>query len=231
MEKRTLDPTVEALRKLCATHGGYRAVAAKAGLNGWQSIYQIAEGKSPLLSGKPRGVGPKLRQQLTQAFPNWLSMGADSAGGVEPSDDDFALVAQLNVEAACGDGRFVDHVVVKGGLAFKRSSLRDFGLTEKTARVIYARGHSMAPTIQDGCVVLINCAETEPRDGKVYAVCDADGHMVLKRLVRDFVAALNGVGWIMRSDNPNKTEYPDKILPPDERTVIVGRAVWNDNRL
>ncbi|WP_144025171.1 S24 family peptidase [Burkholderia sp. HI2500] len=149
----------------------------------------------------------------------------------EPTDEEFSLVPQLDVSAACGDGKFVDHVVVKGGLAFKRSSLRDFGVPEKSARIIYASGGSMSPNIQDGCVVLLNLADREPRDGKVYAICTPDGGLVLKRLVFDYHPTIGAHVWIMRSDNPDKTAHPDKILPPDDRTAIIGRAVWNDNRL
>ena len=34
-----------------------------------------------------------------------------------------------------------------------------------------------------------------------------------------------------RSNNPEKTTHPNKILPPDDQTMIAGMAVWNDNRL
>jgi phage repressor protein C with HTH and peptisase S24 domain len=148
-----------------------------------------------------------------------------------PTDDDFALVLQLDVAAACGDGKYVDHVVVKGGLAFKRSSLRDFGVAESDARIIYAAGGSMWPTIQDGCVVLLNTADKEPKEGRVYAICTPDGEIVLKRLIKDYHPAVGGITWLMSSDNPDKNNYPNKILPPDDRTMIIGRAVWNDNRL
>jgi phage repressor protein C with HTH and peptisase S24 domain len=148
-----------------------------------------------------------------------------------PTEDEFAFVPQLDMAAACGEGRFQDHVVVKGGLAFKRSSLRDFGVPEHSARIIYAAGGSMAPTIQDGCVVLVNTADTTPIDGKVYLICKPDDGLVLKRLVRDYHPSIGAQAWIMRSDNPDKISHPDKILPPDDRTMIAGRAVWNDNRL
>ncbi|MEM5325206.1 S24 family peptidase [Paraburkholderia sp. JHI2823] len=149
----------------------------------------------------------------------------------QPTEEEFAFVPQLDVAAACGEGRFQDHVVVKGGLAFKRSSLRDFGVPEKAARIIYAAGGSMQPTIQDGCVVLINTADRSPLDGKVYLICKPDGGLVLKRLIRDYHPSVGGQAWIMRSDNPDKIAHPDKVLPPDDRTMIAGRAVWNDNRL
>lgn len=155
----------------------------------------------------------------------------DDAHAETPADDKFSFIPQLDIAAACGEGRFVDHIVVKGELAFKKSILRDLGVNESAARVIYAAGGSMWPSIQDGCLVLINTADVEPKDGKVYAICGPDGEILLKRLVRDYIQAMGRQAWIMRSDNPDKTSHPDKVLPPDDRTMIIGRAVWNDNRL
>lgn len=149
----------------------------------------------------------------------------------QPTEKEFAFVPQLDIAAACGNGRFEDHVVVKGGLAFKKSFLREQGVPEHAARIIYADGGSMRPTIQDGRVVLINTAARSPIDGKIYAACMPDGGLILKRLVHDYHPAAGAIVWILRSDNPDKTQFPDKILPPDDRTMIIGRAVWTDNIL
>ena len=149
----------------------------------------------------------------------------------QPTEEEFAFVPQLDIAAACGNGRFEDHVVVKGGLAFKKSFLREQGVPEHAARIIYSDGGSMSPRIQDGRVVLINTAERSPVDNRIYAVCLPDGGLVLKRLVRDYHPAAGATVWILRSDNPDKTAYPDKILPPDDRTMIIGRAVWTDSLL
>lgn len=195
---------------------------------------------SDMLAGR-KSFGEKVARAIETSWgpdmpSGWLDSDVyseryEAPGDDTPTDDEFALVPQLDIEIACGDGKFVDHVVVKGGLAFKRSSLKDFGVTEKTARIIYAAGGSMAPTIQDGCVVLINTADTEPREGKVFAICTPEGGILLKRLVRDYHPNFGGTVWIMRSDNPDKIAHPDKVLPPDDRTMIAGRAIWNDNRL
>lgn len=149
----------------------------------------------------------------------------------QPTEEEFAFVPQLDIAAACGNGRFEDHVVVKGGLAFKRSFLREHGVPEHAARIIYASGGSMSPRIQDGRVVLINTADRSPIDGKIFAVCLPDGGLVLKCLVRDYHPMAGATVWILRSDNPDKIQFPDKILPPDDRTAIVGRAIWTDSIL
>ena len=148
-----------------------------------------------------------------------------------PSEDDFDLVPQLDMSAACGDGKFAEHVVVKGGLAFKKSFMRQFGITEATGRVIYAEGVSMEPTIGNGRVVLVNLADSTPQDGKVFLICDQDGALILKRLVREYDPTIQETVWKTRSDNPDKRQYPDKILPMDSRVKIVGRAIWHDGLL
>jgi phage repressor protein C with HTH and peptisase S24 domain len=222
------------IRALEAIHGA-PALAKNAGMS-LSQFYNLRDGAKDSKTGKPRGMRKETAWKIEDAAGverGYLDIPHrhEPDGVRTPTEAEFALVPQLDVEAACGTGKFVDHVVVKGGLAFKRSSLKDFGVTEKTARIIYASGNSMAPLIQDGCVVLINTADTEPKDGKVYAICTPEGGLVLKRLIRDYHPGLGAQAWIMRSDNPDKTAYPDKLLPPDDRTMIVGRAVWNDNRL
>jgi phage repressor protein C with HTH and peptisase S24 domain len=188
------------------------------------------------------GRGPKHISANTENSKNYEKSGMmgrseetavpeEDVGLPSPTEDEFAYVPQLDIAAACGNGRFEDHVVVKGGLAFKKSFLRDKGVPEHAARIIYASGGSMSPTLQDGCVVLLNLSDTEPRDGKVYAICKPDDGLVLKRLIWDFHPAMGRHTWILRSDNPDKIAHPDKVLPPDDRTMIAGRAVWNDNQL
>lgn len=219
------------------------ARAAELGMNQSQLSAKINVLPQYLTNWKRRGLPSSQLEAMASAL-NWtvdelLGRGpsnsakeaTDDAWPRTPDEADFALIQQLDVSASCGDGCLVDHVEVKGGLAFKRSSLQDFGVTESNARVIYASGGSMWPTIQDGCVVLINITDTTPREGKVYAICTPDGLLLLKRLVRDYVPSMQTQAWIMRSDNPDKKSHPDKLLPPDDRTHIVGRAIWNDNRL
>lgn len=232
----------ENLETLTRELGGVGELAAKIDRSSSQ-VSQWINGSQHSESGKPRRLSSDSARYVEERcgkHTGWLDQNHqgsatesnDDENSVrQPTDDEFALVPQLDIAAACGDGRFVDHVVVKGGLAFKHSSLRDCGVPERAARIIYASGGGMAPTIQDGCVVLLNTADVEPKEGKVYAICTPDGGLVLKRLIWDYHPAIGSQTWVMRSDNPDKIAHPDKILPPDTRTMIVGRAVWNDNRL
>lgn len=222
--------TVEETRRL-------RLIALAAELGSQKMLADRLECSSSQIgqyTGEHRRIGDKFARKVEEKFGHaagWMDQPIDVERLDSPDESDFAMIPQLDLSASCGHGCYEDHVVVKGGLAFKRSSLVAFGVPEASARVIHACGGSMEPTIQDGCVVLLNISDTEPREGRVYAIVQPDGGLVLKRLVRDYLPTLGGQGWVMRSDNTDKIKFPDKILPPDDRTVIVGRAVWNDNRL
>lgn len=148
-----------------------------------------------------------------------------------PSEDEYFLVPILDVHAACGNGHFNDQALVEGGFALPKVMLHDLGVPEGQGRIIHAKGNSMAPTIQDGAVVLINLADKEPMMSKVYAVCLPHEGLVLKRLTYEYIEAEGTSVWMMKSDNPDKNQHPDRRLPPDESTIIVGRAVWYGNRL
>ena len=148
-----------------------------------------------------------------------------------PSEDEYSLVPILDVHAACGNGYFNDQAIVEGGFALPKVMLRELGIHEGQGRIIHANGNSMSPTIQDGAVVLINLADKEPKISKVYAVCLPHEGLVLKRLNFEYNEAAGTSVWIMKSDNTDKNQYPDRRLPPDESTIIVGRAVWYGNKL
>lgn len=166
--------------------------------------------------------------------PLWLSEGAgemlanrtngpDENGS--PSKKDYALIPQYTARASAGSGYHNDHVELsKGqGLVFKRDWLKRLALKEDACCVIYAEGSSMEPTISDGDVLLIDRASTAPRSGKVYAMLRPDGSTSIKRLVQSFSGE-----WIIRSDNPDKTLYPDEPISADDlqQIKIIGRSVW-----
>jgi phage repressor protein C with HTH and peptisase S24 domain len=143
----------------------------------------------------------------------------------EPSEADFALIPQYSAKGSCGNGHLNGHVEVKGGLVFRRDWLARLGVKPDQSAVIYACGESMAPTIGDGYVVLLDLTQTEPRNGLVYAFL-LDGEMRIKRFFR----AVTGQ-WRLASDNANKTLYPDEPLDAPLTLSIVGRAVWQGGAL
>lgn len=136
-----------------------------------------------------------------------------------PSEEEYALIPQYSTKACCGNGYMNEHVEVKGGLAFKRDWLNRMGLNEKNACVITACGDSMSPTIQDGDVLLLDESVKPLRTGEMYAVM-MDDEVIVKRLAKEFGITL------LRSDNANKSTYPDISVPPGLELQIIGRVAW-----
>jgi phage repressor protein C with HTH and peptisase S24 domain len=213
-------------RALVDRAGGVSAFAERIG-KGQSQVSQFA-GENPI-----KGIGDKIAGQIEEAFglPRGYMdrLHGDEGERVDgsPSEEDYALVPQYTACGSLGNGHLNDHVEIKGGLAFKREWLSRLRVNPKSCSVIYAVGDSMAPTIADGVVVLINHAETEPVDGKVYLICRSDGDLIIKRLVRQFS------GWLIRSDNDDKRSYPDEPISTDalQHIRIIGRAVWHGGGL
>lgn len=169
--------------------------------------------------------------------PEWLNDGTgaaydqrrsyDAAEDKTPSNDTHVIIPRYNVAASCGAGLLNDHVEVNGGLAFMRSWLREQGWRAADLVVIYARKDSMAPTITDGAVLLVDTSQTLPESGRIY-VLNWFGEERVKRLHKTGATRFR-----VASDNPNKAEYPDEDIDfstqPDVR--IIGRVVWQGGTL
>ena len=229
--KKIEEIRTENINALIEKHGGLNPFSdllgkQRAQVDQWAKNYKDA-------NGKPRYIGSRSCRQVekTLGLPDgWMDID-HSKEPQSPSEDEYSLVPILDVHAACGNGRFNDQILIEGGFALPKAMLHDLGVPEAYGRIIHATGTSMTPTINDGAVVLINLADKEPKERKVYAVCVPHEGLVLKRLIYEYNNAVGGYTWIMRSDNPDKNQHPDKQLPPDESTIIAGRAVWYGNRL
>jgi phage repressor protein C with HTH and peptisase S24 domain len=75
---------------------------------------------------------------------------------------------------------------------------------------------SMQPGLWEGDTVVVNTADTKPRDGEVFAA-NFEGELVIKRLLRDESR------WWLKSDNPDQTRYPRKACTDD--VFLLGRIV------
>jgi len=155
-------------------------------------------------------------------FSTRLAKEAESIGKAVSTDgsDNIAQVKLLAIEVSAGKGKNgTDVVEEEGELYFKRSFLGKAGVSPANAAVVHVAGSSMEPTISDGAVILLNRADTLPRQGFVYAF--VYGEMLhVKRFVKE------GKLWIARSDNPDKVENPDIIIDGKEHCRILGRAIW-----
>jgi phage repressor protein C with HTH and peptisase S24 domain len=214
---------------------GLRLKAARAKARLTQRELAEATGVSqPLISQIEKGKNassadlPKLARACG-VDTDWL---ADGIGSMEPgepseadapSDKDYALIPQYTALGECGNGYLNDHAEIKGGLAFKRDWLAKMKVKPENLCVIYASGASMEPYVMEGDVVLFDQSDITPRDRQVYAIRRPDGDISIKRLVLGLTGS-----WIIRSDNPNKSDYPDEALSADavHEMPIIGRVIW-----
>lgn len=140
--------------------------------------------------------------------------------------EEFAQVPVLEASLAAGAGSHNDTEGVIAHLAFQRSWLKKLNISAAAAVIARAKGESMAPTIHDGDIVLIDRGNAEPpkslrtegdrRAARIYALLD-DGAARIKRLdlaAPDTLAVL--------SDNP---DHPPEFRPISA-VKIIGRVMW-----
>ncbi len=154
----------------------------------------------------------------TNKLSDYVVVGSDNA---DASNDDYVMIDQYDVAGSCGDGALIGDVAVKGGLAFKRDWINAMGVNSDNLATIYAQGDSMSPTIEDGQVLLVDKAAIQPQSTKIYIIC-IDEQLYIKRLVNLYDR------WVMRSDNPDKSSYPDIEISAETMASVdvQGRIVW-----
>lgn len=141
------------------------------------------------------------------------------------ADDEFALVDMLDVKASAGSGAMNGHSEILGRFAFKRSWLAHRGVKPSAAKIIRARGQSMADRINDGDILLVDTSVHHLEQDGVYVI-ELDGLDYVKLLQRDF--ATGGVQII--SYNP---DFRPQLLTAEQAAElrISGRVVWHGGEL
>ena len=140
---------------------------------------------------------------------------------------EYVMIPRYDVRGSCGEGIDVNEVSIVDGMPMPVAWLRTQKLPEAhLLAVIEASGDSMQPTIEDGQTLIVNTVDIEPKSTKIYLIC-IDGKLFIKRLI------YTPTGWIMRSDNPNKSNYPDFVIGSEslDNIDIQGRVVWKSGML
>lgn len=191
--------------------GGLREDMAAAG-------YAIGTGTLARLVNGDEGVRMESMSKVAAYFQ--IEVNELLKGDTSP----FVEVSRTNVRLAAGSGAIEGTYEEAGGLSFRKDFLRACGVTTPAnAKVVNVVGDSMAPTIPDGAVLLVNIANREPYSGRIFALAKANEGLVVKRLIK------NGDVWLARSDNPDGN--PDFQIDDGIPTTIIGRAVWMGSKL
>lgn len=121
------------------------------------------------------------------------------------NNPDYPAVRRVKFKLSAGATGFgVDYLGDEDApIVFKRAWFTSNGYRPESLFAVRVANGSMEPGLHDGDTVVVNTAQTEPKDGKVFAI-NYEGELVIKRLVRD------AGQWWLASDNPDQTRYPRK---------------------
>ncbi|WP_304616944.1 S24 family peptidase [Paracoccus sp. (in: a-proteobacteria)] len=170
-------------------------------------------------------AGPTLNRvgEICEALGLELYIGPPraSAGGKGADVDgmEFAAVPRFTAQLSAGPGADHDGDMSVGAIAFRRDWLAREGISPSSAMVLPVKGDSMAPTLCDGDLVMIDRRKVTPTGRKIYALIGPDGEARVKRIERLPTALL------LHSDNDG---FPTELVAPSDadRIRILGQVVW-----
>jgi hypothetical protein len=166
-------------------------------------------------------TNPKMTAVMQVADAAGMTIAEIVGAGPEAHVYDFCRVPRLAFNASAGSGLFVQDDI-EGSVPFSRALLQRIGVPLPYVRVLEADGDSMAPTINDGDLMLIDRRARTPVDDQVFVFTMGD-EVYVKRLRK-----VPGQGWTIVSDNPNIPAVP---VHEDADLRIIGRVRWTERDL
>ena len=144
-------------------------------------------------------------------------------GSIFLPNDDPATLANYRfvpkVAAVAGAGATLETSdEVLGWYAFKTDFLGRQYISEKKSVLMDVRGDSMEPLLKDGDTVLIDQADTEIMDGRIYVVTLGD-ELRVKRVQKSMR------GYVLRSENPRYADIAIEGIDL-EQFKVHGRVRW-----
>lgn len=166
-------------------------------------------------------------QALTGYNALWIVTGKGSKKSLESfsvqESPKIIKIKRVELKLSAGITGFqieADHDQA-GTYNLEKSWIDANGLNPESLIAIKVRGDSMIPNLHHGDTVVINTADTKPKDGIVFAF-NYEGEAVIKRLSRD------AGDWWLTSDNSDKTKYDRKLCRGSD-CIIIGRVVRKES--
>lgn len=149
---------------------------------------------------------------------------AFQSGAVHAVDDDednpnVVRVRKVKLKISAGITGFATEPDEGDGnpIYFCKSWMVARGYKQANLIAITVKGDSMEPGLFDGDIVVVNTADTTPKDGEAFAI-NYEGEPIVKRMVRD------SGSWWLSSDNQDKSRHPLKLCA-GEACIMIGRIV------
>jgi len=186
------------------------------------AIYKWLSGR-----GQPSVANLVALARAAEVSVEWLATGHEGAAAkrstVRGTDHDgFAYVARYDVKGPGARGEPLRSEQIVDYLAFKKEWVRSrLNADPRNLLLIEAVGDSMAPTLEDSDLLLVDLGEPRFRHDGIY-VLRRENELAVKRLQRRPDGTLNII-----SDNP---AYESAIVASDS-VHIIGRVIWAAGRL
>jgi phage repressor protein C with HTH and peptisase S24 domain len=162
--------------------------------------------------------------------------GRKEASRIEPADlskplhgdflyegEDFVLVKRMELSVSAGRGLLALEDGQRDAIAFSRSWMMRHHVTPDLAVLVAVKGDSMAPTIPDGAMILIDCMDKNIATKGIFAFSVGDECFVKRLSPSDFDAA--GVPRRIKVISDNPAYPPDALMGDDLQELrLVGRV-------
>jgi len=165
--------------------------------------------------GTPRLLAERDRKLLASYFRvDEAVLGGPVSAPIMPAS---AQVRRLDIAASAGPGVLAEDDRALGSEYFDPRLLHSLGVRADRSAALRAQGESMAPTIQDGDLMLVDESDRQVSARGGVFVIRIDGALMVKR-VAHFGEVLK-----ITSDNP---DFPVMLPRRSDSIEIVGRVVW-----
>ncbi len=142
-------------------------------------------------------VGDKVhdasRSHVSERMPQYEGL---NVAAYKDFTEEFALIPGYRVQVSAGHGSFPpENLEPTRHLAFRRKWLKFRGFKETDLAIVWAKGDSMEPTINNNDTLVVHLGRNTPADGHIYIFRSGD-----ELFVKRYQSVLGM--WRLISDNP-----------------------------
>lgn len=106
-------------------------------------------------------------------------------------------------------------------IALERHWLRNADIHPASSVMVEVADNSMEPLFSTGDLVLVDRADIDPRQGRIYLLSNAKGEIMFRRLKSEA-----GMGWTLLPENP-AWSWAHETVPDITHIQIHGRVRWS----
>ena len=212
-------PAAEASTRAVGNHYLIRNMLRRCGAPSFEALQSLCQVLGlEFYIGPPRGSALPKPSLQPEDPPDWVAaIRSEILQALRPEYarlfEDQVGVRHLKTLIGSGADRLDPEEI--GRVPFRKSWLLHHGIDPAQCYMVKVMGEAMAPTLPEGCLVLVNPGGKDRENNRIYLVRSSKG-LVARRVKK----GSNG-GQVMVADNPALDHH---LWPPDED--VLGELVW-----